>query len=43
MFICTGVDVTPPVVVVQFRVLSAQEEQTEAVILLERSVKRNID
>jgi len=34
-------NVTPPVV--EFEVLSAQEEQTDAVITLERPVKRNID
>jgi len=32
-----GMNVTPPVV------LSAQEEQTNAVILLERPLKRNTD
>lgn len=40
-FFFTGANVTPPVV--KFRMLSAQEEQTDAVILFERPVKRNID
>lgn len=40
-FFSTGMNVMPPVV--EFRVLSAQEEQTDAVILLERPGKRKID
>ena len=40
-FFFTGMNVTPPVV--EFRVLSAQEEQSDALILLETPVKRKID